>query len=171
MANYEFKTTQCYPHAATESMYKNFYEGCGWEILDMDRKQEYKGQSSDGTKHFSTQTHIKLRRDKSMKNYSEIETLSAEAEAYFDTTPKKSPSGKYGFYLFIIGALILIIGIIGKSMPLDIAGGAVLAFGVLLLAIGAKKNKALKASYLVSKAAADEAFEKCKKLVDGARNS
>jgi hypothetical protein len=188
--NFEFKTVRCYPSDATESKYKYFYEGCGWIIMDMDRKQVYTGQSADGTRHYSTQTHIKMQRDKNRPNYDKIYELSAKAESYFDTTPAAYSYGKGTKSAFIallaMGIVFLILGLFagfvfsfgGGFSPMGIAFvvvGAVSAVtGIIIKAATHKKISAKKAelmaSYNQNKAEADKAFEECRRLVNGAYN-
>ena len=166
--NYEFKTVKCYPNEYTENMHKDFYEACGWQIVDMDRKQLFDGQDDLGTKHYSTSTYIKMQRDKNRPNYERIMELSAKAESYFDTSPntislKKDKKYKkaatwsstflvLGFcYLPVIGWFISIPFFKKKKKrKLEIE----------------EHNYEMVKSYNENKAKADAAFEECKKLVN-----
>lgn len=169
--DYEYKTVRCYPSEATEERYREFYENCGWKVTDMDRRQTFEGQSG-GTKTYATQTHIKLQRDKNMPYYEEIRALSAEAESYFDTTPKKK-SVLLPFacsFAFLICLITLCF-----SMPTNIIYIAFCIFGVPFIApliigiVRISKNKKFKESYYANKKYADQAYEKCKQLVRKSR--
>jgi len=190
--NFEFKTVRCYPSDAAETKYKDFYEGCGWTILDMDRKQIFAGQTqgyNTRTNHYSTQTHIKMQRDKNHPNYEKIAELSEKAEAYFDTSPKtvklnRTPQGLGGLALIGVGLLALIFGgFYGCMDSLSsfsdyqtittvslIAGAVMMAVGILLVVLAVlsmkKKNPGIIESYNKNKAEADAAYAECKKLVN-----
>jgi len=175
--NYEFKTVRCYPSDSAEDKYRRFYEDCGWTILDMDRKQKFDGQTtaSDGsrTSHYSTQTHIKLQRDKNRPNYDKIKELSDIAENYFDTTPNTKKSNKAFLAPLIIGAVLLLLGIINRmSVFLLIAGAVLVGGGIALAVVLVKKckktNAAITERYTKNKAEADAARAECKRLVNQA---
>ncbi len=163
--NYEFKTVRCYPSDYTENKYREFYENCGWTILDMDRKQVYSGQDSSGTQHYSTQTHIKMQRDKNMPNYEEIRKLSDTAEEYFDTTAKTKPTTRW-----IIVAVVAILGLIfnllfGAPALIAVPFAVIIGVCVLMFTLAVTKNKKMRKIYYANKAISDKAYEECKKLV------
>lgn len=166
--DYEYKTVRCYPSESTEERYREFYEACGWKITDMDRRQTF-----DGNKTYSTQTHIKLQRDKNMLYYDEIRDLSERAELYFDT----KPNTKKLVFTFTVAAVSLLIALLLVGIY-AIGGGADIfsylpvfvcsAVSVLTLIIGViriRKNKKIKENYYESKRVADKAFRECKELV------
>jgi hypothetical protein len=179
--NYEFKTVKCYPDEGTEQRYVGFYQDMGWEVVDMDRKQTFDGQSynafdGSSTSHYSTSTYIKMKRDKNRPNYAQIAQLSAVAEDYFDTSPKKSK--KTGAIVAIVIGVIAVLaglanigGIRYGGLPAVLVPGLVgvglLVLGILLMVKGSKKDKALSESYYANKAEADRAYEECRRLVHG----
>jgi len=185
--NFEFKTVRCYPSDYQEQRYKEFYEGCGWTILDMDRKQQYTGQSSDGTKHYSTQTHIKMQRDKNHPNYEKIAELSEKAEKYFDTNANtkkvsKTGVGKLCIVAISIGPFLVLWGAIMRALMEDMRIGmasviGVIAVGIAMIVAGIvglvlmgkklkKSNAEVTERYNKNKVEADAACEECKKLVN-----
>ena len=163
--NYEFKTVRCYPSDYSENKYKEFYENCGWTILDMDRKQEYTGQDSSGTRHYSTQTHIKMQRDKNMPNYEKIKELSDKAEEYFDTTPKTKSIRRW-IFIAILAAILSLPNLFAyKVMFITILLGVVVGICILKIVLNVSKNKKTRTSYYANKSVSDKAYQECKDLV------
>ncbi len=167
--DYEYKTVRCYPSDSTENKYKMFYESCGWKITDIDRRQTYDGQSFDGTQNYSTQTHIKMQRDKNMPNYDKIRELSEKAEGYFDTVPNKKRCASWlaiGIFAIIVGTIACIMAsMLGLPFYAFIVA---IVIGVCCLIPGIlriKSNKKVEAQYYANKAIADKALEECKALV------
>ncbi|MCL2630534.1 MAG: hypothetical protein FWD49_03285 [Firmicutes bacterium] len=159
MPNYEFKTLKCYPNDYTEQRYVDFYQNCGWQIMDMDRKQVYTGQSSDGTKNYSTSTHIKMQRDTSMLNYAKIAELSAKAERYFDTSltnavnyDKAFASAKGLATMFVLFGFF-ILPVIGWFLSIPF-------FKKMKL-----RKQEVTETYNKNKSESDKAYEECKALV------
>jgi len=170
---YEMKTITCYPTERAEQQTNEFYQDLGWEVLSMDRKQLNAGQTPnfffDGsnvayggsTQHFTTQTHISIRRDKKMPNYDKIKELSDKAEYY--RSEQKNPRPEY----------------FGKESEIAKAKLAgciwlieLFPVGLYFLIAGNRAEKKLKQDTIVYKqnivknyAIADEYRQQCKKLL------
>jgi len=183
--SFEFKTVRCYPSDYEENKYKEFYEDCGWTIMDMDRKQTNSGGYSAGgynVTNYSTTTHIKMQRDKNHPHYAKIKELSETAEAYFDTTPAAKKYGnktKAAFLMFLLLGLMLLPYGIGcaflfesliTGIIMGSIGGVFIFIAIIIRTKTAKKirlkKKELQESYNRNKAVANQARVECKKLVE-----
>ncbi len=163
------------------------------EITDIDTKQfvEENTDICSNRTIFSTQTYIKMRRDRNRKNYGEICSLSAKAEEYFD----KELLNGYGNGIRAFFITLLVLGIVAAVIGafISLIGGMLFAFrghfnflpalitiicgvimiiaaviiGITVLKRVKKERIEIEAEYNKNKAEADRALEECRRLVNG----
>lgn len=177
--DYERKTVECYPSTYRENKTIAFYGRLGWTVISTQRNQEFTGQSSDGTAHYSSCTRILFERDRNIENYAEIKRLSDIAEQDWDSEPR---TRKLKTFIFgtVAGALLLTIALCaliffrGSSLasgalPAGAIGLALLIFSASFLAFHSRRNRRNTAVVESAKRVSLEAADACEKLIQKAK--
>lgn len=159
MAKIETKAVQVNPRYEQQTISE--YEMFGWNVLSaqtIDTKNSYLEKDRDGNINQvrETERYVKLtfQRDRDMAYYREI----AQLENQYYTVKEKEPVYEEGFFTqriprmlswvaLILGALMLISGVLGRYIPSILMGILFVAVGVVGLHFLNKKRKVLEASF------------------------
>lgn len=154
----ETTTVQCYPDDSIINEKIKEYEAFGWELINNQRCQEYRGQTSNTeytgswkttvTDHYATFNKLTFSREKNTAWYSKIVDMEKEYNSLKNSKPSEPYYQKASGARFYLGAVIALLfipflsmGISYSAVFLTIIGIVLLVVGIAMIVTGIMKNK------------------------------